>query len=51
MIRDTLTGLLIGAAGGVLFWLAGIPAPWLAGSMIAGVIAIFPASSPPCPTG
>ena len=41
MIRDTLTGLLIGAAGGVLFWLAGIPAPWLAGSMIAGVIAIF----------
>ncbi len=38
---DTLAGLGIGAAGGVLCWLAGIPAPWLAGSMIAGVIAIF----------
>ena len=34
-------GLLIGAAGGALFWLAGIPAPWLAGSMIAAVVAVF----------
>jgi uncharacterized protein len=41
MIRDTFTGLLIGALGGLMCWLAGIPAPWLAGSMIAGVVAIF----------
>jgi membrane AbrB-like protein len=37
----TIRGLLVGAAGGALCWLAGIPAPWLAGSMIAGVAAIF----------
>lgn len=36
-----LRGLLIGAAGGFLCWLVGLPAPWLAGSMIAGVVAIF----------
>lgn len=41
MIRDTLTGLGIGAAGGLLFWFAGLPAPWLAGSMILGVAAVF----------
>lgn len=40
-MRNTLVGLLIGALGGVLCWLAGIPAPWLAGSMVAGVVAIF----------
>jgi membrane AbrB-like protein len=40
-MRDTGAGLLIGAAGGTACWLAGIPAPWLAGSMIAGVAAIF----------
>ncbi len=40
-MRDTLAGLSIGAAGGALCWFAGIPAPWLAGSMILGVIAIF----------
>jgi uncharacterized membrane protein AbrB (regulator of aidB expression) len=43
MIRNTLAGLFIGAAGGLLCWMADIPAPWLAGSMIAGVIAIFSA--------
>lgn len=37
----TLRALLIGAAGGVLCWWMGLPAPWLAGSMIAGVMAIF----------
>ena len=40
-MRDTAAGLVIGAAGGFLCWLIGIPAPWLAGSMIAGIIAIF----------
>lgn len=40
-MRDTATGLLIGALGGVVFWLLGIPAPWLAGSMMAAIIAIF----------
>ncbi len=36
-----LQGLAIGAVGGTLFWLAGIPAPWLAGSMIGAVVAVF----------
>ena len=36
-----LRGLMIGAAGGWLCWLAGIPAPWLAGSMAAAVVAVF----------
>jgi membrane AbrB-like protein len=36
-----VAGLLIGAAGGLACWAVGIPAPWLAGSMIAGVVAIF----------
>lgn len=40
-MRDTAAGLLSGALGGLVFWLIGIPAPWLAGSMIAAVIAIF----------
>ena len=40
-MRDTAAGLLIGAAGGLVFWLLGIPAPWLAGSMIAAITAIF----------
>ncbi len=40
-MRATAAGLAIGTAGGLLFWLAGIPAPWLAGSMIAAITAIF----------
>ena len=40
-MRDTLAGIAIGAVGGLLCWFVGIPAPWLAGSMIAGVVAIF----------
>lgn len=40
-MTSTLLGLAVGAAGGLLCWWAGLPAPWLAGSMIAGVIAIF----------
>lgn len=36
-----LRGLAIGAAGGTLCWLAGFPAPWLAGSMVAAIAAIF----------
>lgn len=40
-LRDTALGLLIGTAGGLAFWVIGIPAPWLAGSMMAAVIAIF----------
>ena len=38
-MRDTAAGLAIGALGGLVFWLLGIPAPWLAGSMIAAIIA------------
>ena len=40
-MRDTAVGLLIGTAGGLAFWLLGIPAPWLAGSMMAAIIAVF----------
>lgn len=40
-MRDTATGLAIGAAGGLAFWLLGIPAPWLAGSMMAAIAAVF----------
>jgi membrane AbrB-like protein len=40
-MRDTAAGLLIGALGGTVFWLLGIPAPWLAGSMLAAIVAIF----------
>lgn len=37
----TARGLAIGAAGGAVCWAAGLPAPWLAGSMIAAVAAVF----------
>ncbi len=40
-MRDTATGLAIGLAGGLVFWLLGIPAPWLAGSMMAAIVAVF----------
>lgn len=40
-MRDTAIGLLIGGAGGLAFWLLGIPAPWLAGSMMAAIVAVF----------
>jgi uncharacterized protein len=40
-MRDMLAGLAIGAAGGLLCWFAGIPAPWLAGSMALAIAAIF----------
>ncbi len=40
-MRNTALGLLIGAAGGLAFWALGIPAPWLAGSMMAAIVAVF----------
>jgi uncharacterized protein len=40
-MRDTAVGLLIGMAGGLAFWALGIPAPWLAGSMMAAIVAVF----------
>ena len=40
-MRDTAAGLAIGALGGLVFWLLGIPAPWLAGSMMAAIAAVF----------
>lgn len=40
-MRDTAAGLLIGFAGGLIFWLIGLPAPWLAGSMMAAIVAVF----------
>jgi membrane AbrB-like protein len=40
-MRDTATGLAIGFAGGLAFWALGIPAPWLAGSMMAAIVAVF----------
>jgi membrane AbrB-like protein len=38
---QVLTGLAVGLAGGLLFALLHLPAAWLAGSMIAGVIAVY----------
>ncbi len=35
MDRQVVTGILIGAAGGGLFWLLGLPAPWLTGPLLA----------------
>lgn len=40
-MRDTAIGLAIGFAGGLAFWAIGIPAPWLAGSMMAAIAAVF----------
>lgn len=40
-MRATLIGLLAGLAGGWIFHLLNIPAPWLAGSMVGTVIAVF----------
>lgn len=40
-MRAILQGLAIGAAGGAASWAAGLPAPWLAGSMLAAVVAVF----------
>jgi membrane AbrB-like protein len=40
-MRETLRGLTIGAAGGALCALLHVPAPWLAGSMTAAVVAAF----------
>jgi uncharacterized protein len=36
-----IVGLAIGSGGGAIFAYLGFPAPWLAGSMIAAVIAVF----------
>jgi hypothetical protein len=36
-----IAGLLIGAVGGIIFATVGFPAPWLAGSMVAGVVAVY----------
>lgn len=40
-MRDMLAGLAIGSAGGLAFWYLGVPAPWLAGSMMAAIAAAF----------
>jgi len=37
-------GLFVGAVGGAAFAAAGVPAPWLAGSMVAAVIAVLTGS-------
>ena len=34
-------GLAVAAGGGGLFWLAGFPAPWLAGGLIAATVAVI----------
>lgn len=38
---SVLQGLLVGAAGGALCAWIGLPAPWIAGSMLAGVVAVL----------
>jgi membrane AbrB-like protein len=39
--RPILSGLAIGMAGGALFAAVNFPAPWLAGSMVAAIIAVY----------
>ncbi|NJM29856.1 MAG: hypothetical protein HC855_06920 [Rhizobiales bacterium] len=41
MIAPTLVLLLAGTAGGAAAAFAGLPAPWLAGSMIAVILAAY----------
>jgi uncharacterized protein len=40
VIFRILTGLVIGALGGLIFARLGVPAPWIAGSMTAAIIAV-----------
>lgn len=40
-MRQVWQGLVIGAAGGAISAWIGMPAPWLAGSMLAAVAAVF----------
>jgi uncharacterized protein len=40
MIFKILIGLFIGAVGGLVFSLLHVPAPWIAGSMLAAILAV-----------
>jgi uncharacterized protein len=40
-MTDIIRTLIIGTAGGFLCWLAGLPAPWLAGSLLAGAMGVL----------
>ncbi|WP_208997491.1 AbrB family transcriptional regulator [Pannonibacter phragmitetus] len=39
VLRRILFGSLLGAAGGILFWLAHMPLPWMLGSMLFTMVA------------
>jgi hypothetical protein len=39
--NPVFTGIALGALGGALFRAIGFPAPWLAGSMMAAIVAIY----------
>jgi len=39
LLAETLRGLVVAGLGGIAFWLAGFPVPWLAGAMVAGAAA------------
>ena len=38
---SVIRALAVGAIGGALAFVTGVPAPWLAGSLIATIIAIY----------
>ncbi len=38
---SVIRALAVGAIGGVLAFVTGVPAPWLAGSLIATIIAVY----------
>lgn len=40
-IKIVVTSLAVGVAGGLAFWAINFPAPWIAGSMVAGVAAVY----------
>ena len=40
-VKSGLLALTVGTAGGALCFAAGIPAPWLAGSLVATIAAIY----------
>jgi uncharacterized membrane protein AbrB (regulator of aidB expression) len=40
-MNSTVSAILVGTTGGALCYAAGIPAPWLAGSLIVAIAAIY----------
>ena len=41
LMISVIRALAVGAIGGVLAFVIGVPAPWLAGSLVATIIAVY----------